>query len=316
MARTSEATVEAHPRGGSRSTALRADTIDVTTPGSQASQAQAAAEADRVRSGLGLVRAVAAGYASRVPRSVLREDLVSAGMYGLAQAARSWDDSRGVAFESFARARINGAILDELRSRDWASRGVRSGARRRSEVTEELRNELGREPEMREVAERMGVAVTSLTQLDGDIARATVFSLDKAVEEEGAHGPVTEDVPAESVLNRELQSVLTDAVNALPERLRKVVVEYFFDERPMQAIADDLGVTESRISQMRAEALVLLRDGINSVLDPDQVPDLKETAGRVARRKSAYYAAVASSSTARGRLDARQVLAALAVRTA
>ena len=277
----------------------------MTTTGSQA---QADAETERVRSGLGLVRAVAAGYASRVPRSVLREDLVSAGMYGLAQAARSWDDTRGVAFESFARARINGAILDELRSRDWASRGVRSGARRRSEVTEELRNELGREPEQHEIATRMGVAVASLTQLDGDIARATVFSLDKAVEEEGVSGPATDDVPAESLLNRELQSVLGDAVGALPERLRKVVVEYFFEERPMQAIADDLGVTESRISQMRAEALVLLRDGINSVLDPEQVPDLDETVGRVARRKSAYYAAVAGGSTCRQRLDAERAL--------
>ena len=267
-----------------------------------------AAEAERVRSGLGLVRAVAAGYASRVPRSVLREDLVSAGMFGLAQAARSWDESRGVAFESFARARINGAILDELRSRDWASRGVRSGARRRGEVAEELRNELGREPEQQEIATRMGVAVSSLTQLDGDIARATVFSLDKAVEEEGVSGPATEDAPVEALLDRELQSVLGDAVCALPERLRKVVVEYFFEERPMQAIADDLGVTESRISQMRAEALVLLRDGINSVLDPDQVSDLDDTVGRVARRKSAYYAAVAGSSTCRQRLDADRAL--------
>jgi RNA polymerase sigma factor for flagellar operon FliA len=98
-----------------------------------------------------------------------------------------------------------------------------------------------------------------------------------------------------------------DAVEALPERLRLVVYGYFFEERSMQDLADELGVSESRISQLRAEALLLLRDGVNSQLDPSAVPAEPRPNGRVARRKASYYAAVASGSDYRTRLTARPV---------
>jgi RNA polymerase sigma factor for flagellar operon FliA len=102
------------------------------------------------------------------------------------------------------------------------------------------------------------------------------------------------------LLDRERQAYLIDAIEALPPRLRRVVIGYFFEERPMLELAQELGVTESRISQMRAEAMVLLRDGINSQLDPDMVPAPKKT--REARRRAAYYAAIASGSDYRARL--------------
>jgi RNA polymerase sigma factor for flagellar operon FliA len=152
----------------------------------------------------------------------------------------------------------------------------------------------------------MGVEVTVLERLENDVARASVLSFESVFADPDTSGsPLTPgDGPVDELLGRELKAVLGDAVAALPERLRKVVVDYFFDERPMQDIADELGVTESRISQMRAEALALLRDGINSQLDPEQVPDLNVTHGRVGRRKAAYYAAVADTSTARDRIAA------------
>jgi RNA polymerase sigma factor for flagellar operon FliA len=259
-----------------------------------------------VRRGLPLVQYLVSDVAARVPRSVHRDDLVSAGMLGLAQAARSWDADRGVTFESFARTRINGAILDELRGRDWASRSVRADSRRHRATVEVLTTELGRTPTSTEVADRLGVDVVALERLEGDVARASVLSFESVfADPDTATAPATPaEGPADELLGRELKAVLGDAVAALPERLRKVVVEYFFDERPMQDIADDLGVTESRISQMRAEALVLLRDGINSQLEPEQVPDLGITHGRVGRRKAAYYAAVAGAGSARDRIAA------------
>ena len=92
------------------------------------------------------------------------------------------------------------------------------------------------------------------------------------------------------------------AVANLPERLQRVVIGYFFQELPMQLLAEELGVTDSRISQMRAEALVLLKDAINAQLDPDLVPS-QEASGRLAKRRCAYYAAVASRDDYRRRLE-------------
>jgi RNA polymerase sigma factor for flagellar operon FliA len=155
------------------------------------------------------------------------------------------------------------------------------------------------------VAERLGVPVDAVRRLTGDLARASVLSFESVFVDPDVTMPAACTLaPADELLARELKSVLGDAICALPERLRKVVVEYFFDERPMQEIADELGVTESRVSQMRAEALALLRDGINSQLDPDQVPDLGISHGRVGRRKAAYYAAVADAASARDRITA------------
>jgi RNA polymerase sigma factor for flagellar operon FliA len=113
--------------------------------------------------------------------------------------------------------------------------------------------------------------------------------------------------PEEAILDRERKAYLVDAVHALPERLQRVVTGYFFEERSMQDLADELGVSESRISQLRAEALLLLKDGINSQLEPDAVQPEARPNGRVARRKAAYYSAVASGSSPRDRVSERPI---------
>lgn len=262
-------------------------------------------EEELTQRGLPIVHYLVADVARRVPRSVHREDLVSAAMLGLVQAVRSWDPERGASFESFARTRIHGAILDELRVKDWASRSVRTEGRRLQKVTEELTTKLGRAPSVEEQAERLGVPAEVVRRLSDDIHRATVLSYDNTIVGAEGTGAIAskDEGPVEALLSRELRGYLSDAVLALPDRLRKVVVEYFFDERPMQDIADDLGVTESRVSQMRAEALALLKDGINSQLAPESVPDLGIDHGRVGKRKAAYYAEVAAASTYRARID-------------
>src|SRR5262249_39668993 len=116
--------------------------------------------------------------------------------------------------------------------------------------------------------------------------------------------------PEETILDREKKAYLMDAVHALPERLQRVVIGYFFEERSMQDLADELGVSESRISQLRAEALLLLKDGINSQLEPNAVAEEARPNGRVARRKAAYYAAVASGSNHHDRVSERSIDAA------
>jgi len=262
------------------------------------------AEEDLVRRHLPLVQYAVAEVASRVPRHVSRADLVSAGMVGLAQAARSYDADRGIAFDRYASQRIRGALLDELRSRDWASRSVRAKARAVTAATEQLTAGLGRTPTKAEIAARAGINVQAVDDLADDVHRAVVLNYDSLMASGDGEGVLPSDhmTPEATLLERERTAYLIDAVAALPARLRRVIVGYFFEELPMLVLADELGVSESRISQMRAEALALMKDGMNSQLEPDLVIEQRPD-GRVARRKAAYYAAVSGSSDFRGRLD-------------
>ena len=262
-------------------------------------------EADLVRGHLPLVKYAVAEMANRVPRHVSRSDLESAAMVGLAQAARSFDATRGITFDRYAAQRIRGALLDELRSKDWASRGVRARARTVSAATEQLTGCLGRTPTKEEVAERTGLAVEAVDDLATDVHRAAVLNYDSLLASGDAEAVLPADTatPETTLLERERKAYLIDAVATLPERLRRVIVGYFFEELPMLVLAEELGVSESRISQMRAEALALLKDGMNSQLEPDLVVEHRPH-GRVARRKAAYHATISERSDYRSRLGA------------
>jgi RNA polymerase sigma factor for flagellar operon FliA len=259
---------------------------------------------DLVRSHLPLVGHLVREMLGRLPAHVSREDLVSAGMAALAAAATTYDPDRGTPFGSFATARIRGALLDELRGLDWASRSVRSRARRVDTATQHLTATLGRTPTAAELATAMGVDVGEIKSVDHDVQRAVVLSL------QGFAAGTAEDLvpertagPEDLILHRERIGYLHHAIDALPDRLRLVVQAYFFNERPMTDIATELGVTESRVSQLRAEALVLLRDGLNANLDPDLVTNPDRPGGCVARRRESYYAAIATRGDLRNRLD-------------
>jgi RNA polymerase sigma factor for flagellar operon FliA len=258
-----------------------------------------------VRDHLPLVHYAVADMATKVPRHISRDDLISAGMAGLAQAARSFDAARGIGFDRYASTRIRGALLDELRNRDWASRSVRAKARRMAAVSDELTNQLGRVPTQAEVASQLGMDTSQVASLADDVHRAVVLNYDSIVSDGDAEEimPSDQRSPDAVILDRERQAYLVDAVSSLPERLQKVVIGYFFEERSMQDLANELGVSESRISQMRAEALTLLRDGMNSQLEPEVADEEAKMNPRVAKRKAAYYASIAASSDYRSRLS-------------
>ena len=235
----------------------------------------------------------------RVPSHVSRDDLTSAGLAALVQSSRSFDPSRGVPFARYAATRVRGAILDELRGIDWASRSVRRRARDLDATRSQLAAILGRTATPKEVADAVGMTLEEIAQNEDDIARAQVLSL------QGAQDAALEDMlptngptPEQVVEHRERLTYLIEAVAELPERLRIVISDYFLEERPMAEIAAELGVTESRVSQMRAEALVLLRDALNHELDPAQLQPHARPQGSAARRREAYFAAVASRHAA------------------
>ncbi|MGI5169975.1 sigma-70 family RNA polymerase sigma factor [Spirillospora sp. CA-253888] len=258
---------------------------------------------DLVRSQLPLVGHIVRETLMRVPSHVNRDDLTSAGLAALAAAAHSYEAERGIPFGRFAALRIRGALVDELRKLDWASRSVRSRARQMDTVRQELSSALCRTPTTAELAEAMGVAEQEVEAIEEDLQRAVVLSL------QGFAPGTAEDMvpeqtagPEELLVHRERIGFLHQAVEALPERLRTVVTGYFLEERPMAEIAAELGVTESRVSQLRAEALTLLRDGMNAQLAPERVVAAARPDGCVARRRAAYYAEVAAGGDLRSRL--------------
>jgi RNA polymerase sigma factor for flagellar operon FliA len=258
---------------------------------------------DLIRVNMPLVGHLVREMLGRVPSHVNRDDLTSAGLAALVTAARSFDPERGIPFARFASTRIRGALLDELRGLDWASRSVRARARRADTARQGLTATLGRTPTAGELATVLGIGVGEIEAVEEDVQRAVVLSL-QGFTAGSAEEMVTERTagPEDLLIHRERIGYLHDAIGALPERLRLVVTSYFLEERPMAEIAAELGVTESRVSQLRAEALTLLRDGMNSQLDPGLVGGVDRPDGCVARRKAAYFAQVATRGNIHSRL--------------
>ncbi|WP_433717065.1 sigma-70 family RNA polymerase sigma factor [Actinoplanes sp. CA-051413] len=243
----------------------------------------------------------------KVPAHVHRDDLASAGYAALVTAAQAFDAGRGIPFGRFAAVRVRGALLDELRSMDWASRSVRARARRADVARQELTAQLGRTPSPSELAELLGVGVSELATVDDDVQRAAVLSL-QGFTAGSAEDMVTEDSmnPEETLLHRERIGYLHDAVAVLPERLRFVVEASYLQERPLAEVAAELGVTESRVSQLRTEALALLKDGLSTHMDQQGAGPAKGD-GCVARRRAAYAAQIAARSTMASRLAVTDV---------
>jgi RNA polymerase sigma factor FliA len=256
-----------------------------------------------IRSHMPLVGHLVRDMLTRIPNHIHRDDLTSAGLHALVTAARGWNPDRGIPFHRFATTRIRGAILDELRSLDWATRSVRTKARATDTTRQVLTTTLGRAPSIEELAQALGTTTTDLNQTDNDVQRATVLSL-QGFTTTSADDMVTERTPGpeDMLLRREQIGYLHHAIASLPPRLHLVITEYFMNERPMAEIAADLGVTESRISQLRAEALALLKDGLNTHLDPDLAPAPENPDSITARRRASYYANIAGNTSLNSRL--------------
>jgi RNA polymerase sigma factor for flagellar operon FliA len=271
-----------------------------------------AIDAKLIEEHLPLVRHIVFQVAVHFPRHVDREELARAGALGLVEAARRYDESRGVPFDRFAAQRIRGAILDAVRAADWAPRSVRNLARKMETVEQRLATELGRVPSLAEMAAELNMTVDDLNRLQDRMFRSVVLALEHEVTEDTEEDLTLVDVlcdrtalePLEELETREMHAYLRDAVDLLPERQRLVVIGYFLEGRTSLELAEFLGVTESRISQLRSEALEMLREGIEAQYENHEAPaPAREGVGRVAKRKANYAAAIAERSQWRNRLD-------------
>lgn len=266
---------------------------------------------------LPLVKHIVFQVAVHFPRHVDRDELARAGALGLVEAARRYDESRGVPFDRFAAQRIRGAILDAVRAADWAPRSVRTLARKLEMVEQRLASELGRVPNSVEMAEALGMTRDELSRLQDRLFRSVVLALEHEVNEDSDEDLTLVDVlcdkssiePLEQLESRELHAYMRDAVNLLPERHRLVIVGYFLEGRTSQELARFLGVTESRVSQLRSEALQMLKEGIEAQYTGQATPQPDQRVGRVARRKATYASAISEASAWKNRLDQHEVVA-------
>lgn len=208
-----------------------------------------------------------------------REDLAQAGALALVKAVDSFDESRGVPFSGYARQVILGGIRDEMRADDWAKRSTRTAIKAAVSAQEVLTSALGRTPTTDEIAGALGVDRKTAAESMA-MSKVQVSSIDEAVTDFLASDAEPTDA---GLLARERLDYLRMAVESLPARLQYIVVEVYLNERPLGEIAEELGVTHSAVSQQRAEAIRLMRDGLSTHYG--EVPDEKPAAARSARRE-------------------------------
>ncbi|HKS06264.1 MAG TPA: FliA/WhiG family RNA polymerase sigma factor [Gemmatimonadaceae bacterium] len=211
-----------------------------------------------------LVHHVAHKLSRKLSTEASYDDLVSAGSVGLINAAENFDDSRGIAFSTFAVPRIRGAILDDLRAQDRASRSLRPKARSLNAAREAVAQRTCGTPTTRDVAAQLGVNVETIWEWDSQIDAARTASIDQpsASDDEGLSPwqfASQDESMDEAVARESAAETVRAALEALPPRERQVLALYYYEELTQAQIAQVLGVTESRVSQLRSQALARLR---------------------------------------------------------
>jgi RNA polymerase sigma factor for flagellar operon FliA len=217
---------------------------------------------------LGLVRIVAGRIAMNAPPHVEKDDLIGWGALGLIDAVERFDTGYNVTFETYASTRIRGAIVDHIRSLDWAPRSLRHKARQMNRASEALKDNLGREPTEAELAKEMGVSRTDLFELTTEIHGAYILSLDAetSTDPDGGEttlGDITRDEttpsPEDLAVRKEAEERLSKAIEGLPETERNVLTLYYFDELTLKEIGEVLGLSESRICQIHRAVIRKLK---------------------------------------------------------
>ncbi len=216
-----------------------------------------------------LVKYVAGRLGSGLPAHVDESDLTSYGLLGLIGAIERFDPTREIKFETYAIARIKGAIIDELRSIDWVPRSVRAKARAVERAYSKLENELKRTPEDREVAAELGMSEPELNQVLSQVSFVGLVALDELLAasggERGGSSTVGDTIadrahdPVEAFEVDEMKHLLADAINRMPDRERLVLTLYYYEGLTLAEIGGVLGVTESRVCQIHTKAILQLR---------------------------------------------------------
>lgn len=221
-----------------------------------------------------LVKYVAGKVAIGMPHNVEFDDLVGFGVFGLFDAIEKFDPEKHVKFKTYAVTRIRGAIFDELRSIDWVPRSVRQKAREVEEAVRRLETSLGRSATDREIAKEMGMGLPEFQKLMLKISGTSILSLNDVwyTGEDNDKVSIVESIESPQSLNpdtivekEEIKRVIIEAINELPDKEKKVLVLYYYEDLTLKEIGKVLEVTESRISQLHTKAIMRLRAKLTNI---------------------------------------------------
>lgn len=217
------------------------------------------------------VRYIAQKIHARLPHHIQLEDLINTGVLGLIEALAKYDPSRNVGLQSYARYRIQGAILDSLREQDWSPRLLRQKGRQLEEARETLRGRLGRNPLQSELAAELGISEDQFNRLLSDLKGLEVTSLQEPVFSDGhvlveTVADTAEENPFNLCQTAEMNGLLAQALSKLPSRKRHILDLYYFKGMTMKEVGTQMGVCESRISQIHSAAVASLKARMREVL--------------------------------------------------
>lgn len=221
-----------------------------------------------------LIKFIAQKIAARLPSNIELDDLISSGVIGLMDAIDKWDPTRDNKFKTYAEFRVRGAILDELRAQDWVPRSIRDKAKQLDRVTSALELELGRTATEEEISKALNITIEEFYELVNQVRPVSLLSIDDS--------QTFSNVDKKSILNilegcrlqnpfnqlnvKTVKDVVTQAIEDLPERQRLVLSLYYYEDLNLKEIGKVLRVTESRVSQLHAQAVTRLRAKLTQVL--------------------------------------------------
>jgi RNA polymerase sigma factor for flagellar operon FliA len=212
-----------------------------------------------------LVKRIAHHLLARLPKSVQLDDLIQAGMMGLLDALKNFDNSKGASFSTYAGIRIRGGILDEVRRNDWLPRSIHRNTRKIAEIAQVLENELGRDATDSEIAKKLNISLHDYHQMLCDSNSGQMQALDEIGlnEDYSSNGLVsTIHEPLESLQIEDFTKRLFAGIESLPEREKLVLALYYDEELNLKEIGEILRVSESRVCQILSQAMLRLRSGL------------------------------------------------------